>query len=94
MSRRILLTLLAIGLLAMLSAVAGLAVFTDQATIGANAFDTGNVDINTAPTTALVTFTGMAPGDSATSSLVVSNDGTCSSDTPSAAPPPTRTPWA
>ena len=75
MGKRILITIAAIGALTLLAAMAGLAVFTDQETIGANAFDTGTVDLNTAPVTALVTFTGMAPGDSVTNSLVVSNDG-------------------
>lgn len=75
MMKRILVTIAAIGVLTLLAAMAGLAVFTDQETIGANAFDTGTIDLSTAPTTALVTFTGMAPGDSVTNSLVVSNDG-------------------
>ena len=77
MSRRILLTLLAIGLLPLLTAVAGLAVFTDQETIGANTFGTGLVDLSTVPTTALVTFSGMVPGDAVqpAAGVVVSNDG-------------------
>ena len=75
MLKRILLTIAAIGALTLLAAMAGLAVFTDQETIGANAFDTGTIDLSTAPTTALVTFTGMAPGDTVTNSLVVSNIG-------------------
>ena len=75
MLKRILLAVAAIGVLALVGGIAGLAVFTDQETIGANAFDTGTVDLSTAPTTALVTFTGMAPGDSVTNSLVVSNIG-------------------
>jgi len=75
MMKRILVTIVAIGSLTLLAAIAGLAVFTDQETFGANAFDTGTIDLSTAPTTALVTFSGMAPGDSVTNSLVVSNDG-------------------
>ena len=77
MFKHILLTLAAIGILASLGGLAGLAVFTDQATIGANAFDTGNVAISTTPATALVTFTAMAPGDSVqpAAGVVVSNDG-------------------
>ncbi len=77
MFKRILLTLLAIGLLPLLTAVAGLAVFTDQETIGANVFGTGLVDISTVPTTALVTFSGMVPGDAVqpAAGVVVSNDG-------------------
>ena len=41
MMKRILVTIAAIGALTLLAAIAGLAVFTDQETIGANAFDTG-----------------------------------------------------
>jgi len=76
MAKKILLGVLGIGLLALVSGFAGLAVFTDQETVDSNDFDTGSVDISTAPTTALVTVTGMAPGDSVTNSLVVTNAGT------------------
>ncbi|MDZ4277861.1 MAG: TasA family protein [Dehalococcoidia bacterium] len=78
MGKRILLTLLAIGLLSLLAGLAGFAVFTDQATIPSNNFTTGSVDISTTPTTALVTFKGMVPGDAVqpTAGVVVSNDGT------------------
>ena len=76
MSRKILYALLSIGVLTAISAVAALSVFTDQETIGANTFSTGDVDLSTAPTTALVTFTpAMVPGDTVTNSVVVSNPG-------------------
>ena len=75
MSKRILLTMLAIGLLATLSGIASLAVFTDTASVGSNTFTTGTVDITTSPTTALVTFSGMAPGDSVTNGITVTNAG-------------------
>ena len=77
MLKYILLTLAAIGLLGSLGGLAGVALFTDQATIGANAFDTGSLAISTTPTTALVTLTGMVPGDAIQPSagVVVSNDG-------------------
>jgi hypothetical protein len=51
------------------------AIFTDTQSVGGNAFDTGNVDIATSPTSAVVTFTNMAPGDMVTNPLTVSNDG-------------------
>lgn len=51
------------------------AVFSDSQAVGANTFSTGTVDISTSPTTALVTFSGMAPGDQTTQSLTVSNAG-------------------
>ncbi len=75
MPRRILFTILAIGLVALLSGFAGLAVFTDTASVGGNTFTTGTVDISTAPSSALVTFSGMAPGDQVTNSIVVTNAG-------------------
>jgi hypothetical protein len=75
MSKHILFISLAIGILSLLSGIAGLAVFTDQQTIDANSFSTGSVDISTAPTTALVTFSDMTPGDAVTDDVVVSNDG-------------------
>jgi predicted ribosomally synthesized peptide with SipW-like signal peptide len=75
MSKYILIAVLALGLLGGLSGLAGLALFTDTATVGANTFGTGNVDIATAPTTALITFTDMVPGDTDTGDLVVSNAG-------------------
>jgi len=75
MSRNVLLGALAIGLLASLSGLAGMALFTDQATVGSNVFDTSDIDISTAPTTALVTLSDMIPGDSVTDDVIVSNDG-------------------
>ena len=54
------------------------AIFTDTQSVGANAFTTGTVDISTAPTTALVSFTSppMAPGDSVVDDVTVNNSGT------------------
>jgi predicted ribosomally synthesized peptide with SipW-like signal peptide len=56
-------------------AVGTLAVFTDSQAVDANTFTTGTVDVATAPTTALVTFSNMVPGDSVTDDIVVSNGG-------------------
>ena len=53
-----------------------LAVFTDTATVPANTFTAGTIDISTAPASALVTYSAMAPGDTTTQSLVVTNAGT------------------
>ena len=75
MLRKIFLALLGIGVLAMLAGVASLSVFTDSAAVDSNSFTTGTVDISTAPTTALVTFSNMAPGDTVTNSLVATNAG-------------------
>ena len=51
------------------------ALFTDSDSIGANTFSTGTIVLDTSPTSALVTFSAMAPGDLATSTLTVSNNG-------------------
>jgi predicted ribosomally synthesized peptide with SipW-like signal peptide len=76
MVKKILFTLIAVGLLSAMSGMGGLAVFTDQAANDANTFTTGTVDISTSPASAFITFSNMAPGDSTTQSLVVSNAGT------------------
>ena len=54
----------------------GLAVFTSTASVGSNTFTTGTVNLTTLPTTALVTFAGMAPGDQVTAPITVTNAGT------------------
>ncbi len=76
--RRILLMLLTFGLA--LSGALGsgwsLALFTDTAALGGNAFTTGTVDIGTSPASALVTYSNMMPGDTANGTLTVSNSGT------------------
>jgi hypothetical protein len=51
------------------------AVFTDTASNGSNTFSTGNVDISTSPASAIVSFSGMLPGDVVTGSVTVSNAG-------------------
>ena len=51
------------------------AVFTDAASNAGNTFATGNVDINTSPASAFITFSDMAPGDKVTQPLTVSNAG-------------------
>ncbi len=75
-AKRILLALLGIGLLGVLGGVAGLALFTDSASVGSNTFSTSSIDIATSPTSALVTFSGMVPGDTVTNPLTVLNNGT------------------
>lgn len=74
--RTILIGLLAIGILVVGVGVGTGALFTDTQSVDANTFTTGTVDIATNPTTALVTFSGMAPGDQVTNPLVVTNSGT------------------
>ena len=52
------------------------AVFTSTASNGANTFTTGTVVIGTSPASAVITYSGMAPGDKVTAPLTVSNTGT------------------
>src|SRR6185369_9580196 len=75
MLRRYLAIALAIGVTAGFIGL-GSALFTDNKSVGANTFSTGTVIISTNPTTALVTFSNMAPGDAVSAPITVSNDGT------------------
>lgn len=52
------------------------ALFTDTQSVASNTFSTGTVDIASSPTSALVTFSDMAPGDKVTAPITVSNNGT------------------
>jgi hypothetical protein len=63
------------GLLSAAPWAATQALFTDTQAVGANAFTTGTVDISTNLTTALITFSTMAPGDRVTNPMVVTNAG-------------------
>ncbi len=77
MLRRLLATLVVVSVLASLGVFGTFAVFTDSETVPNNAFtSTGTVDISTNPTTALVSYSLMAPGDEVTNPITVSNDGT------------------
>lgn len=72
---RILLALLVTGAVAGSLGVASNAIWTDSQEVDANVFSTGTINISTNPTTALVTFSGMAPGDEVTNDITVTNAG-------------------
>jgi len=73
---RILVVLLLVGVVAASLGVASNAIWTDSEDVDANVFSTGTLDISTNPTTALVTYSDMAPGDSTGGqSLTVTNAG-------------------
>jgi len=72
---RILVVLLVVGVVAASLGVASNAIWTDSEDVDANVFSTGTLDIGTSPTTALVTFSDMAPGDEVTAEITVSNAG-------------------
>lgn len=76
-SRPMLKSMLALAMsVAALAAVTTSALFTETDTVGANSFATGSVDLSTTPTTQIVyAASDMAPGDSETGSVTVSNDG-------------------
>ena len=76
MIRRILYGLAGVGVLASLIGFGGLSLFTASTDNDGNAFTSGSVDISTAPASAFLTLLNMAPGDSVTEQLTVSNDGT------------------
>ena len=74
--KKIAATVAIVGVLAGLGAFGALSIFTSTATVPDNAFTTGTVDISTSSDgIALITYDNMAPGDTTTQPLVVSNDG-------------------
>jgi len=74
--RRILVSLIAVSLLAACVSLGGLSLFTESVDNGSNAFTSGSVDISTSPASAFVTMSNMVPGDSVTELLTVTNGGT------------------
>ena len=76
MLKKVLATLVVVSLLASFAVFGSFAIFTDTQSVPDNAFSVGTVDISTNPTTALVTFSGMAPGDQVTNPITVTNAGT------------------
>jgi spore coat-associated protein N len=73
--RKLAASIVVLALLATILTAGALAVFTDTQSVGANTFSTGDVDISTSPASALVTFSGMLPGDQVTAPITVTNDG-------------------
>ena len=76
LAKKLLATTAVLALLVSVVSISVLALFTDTQSVGNNTFSTGTVDISTNPTTALVTYSDMAPGDEVTNPITVSNDGT------------------
>jgi spore coat-associated protein N len=78
--RRTRLMALAVAGLAVVGMTAGtwsLALFTSQAVVSSNTFTAGTVILTTDhPSTAIISFSNMAPGDQVTNPLLVSNTGT------------------
>jgi spore coat-associated protein N len=76
MAKKLTFTIVVLALFITVISLSVIAVFTDTQSVGSNTFSTGTVDISTSPTTALVTYADMAPGDEVTNPITVSNDGT------------------
>jgi len=76
MIRRILVSLIAIGALAACVSLGGLSLFTESVDNGSNAFTSGSVDISTSPASAFIIMSNMAPGDSVTDQVTITNGGT------------------
>ena len=66
---------LALSLTGLSSLVTG-AFFTDSQLVTANTFSNGTVKLGVSPASAAVTLTNMAPGDTVTGSINISNTGT------------------
>ena len=75
MYRMFLMGLLTIGLLSTGGLAGTAALFTDTQAVGANTFTTGTLDLTAAPATAIVTFSGMAPGSTTVGAVTVTNGG-------------------
>lgn len=75
MFRKTLVLLVLVGVLATL-AIGASALFTSSATVNSNTFSTGTLNLTTSPTSTLVTFSNMAPGDQVTAPLTITNTGT------------------
>jgi hypothetical protein len=71
--RKLATSVLVLGALASVLTERTLALFSDSDGVGANAFTNSTINLTTNPTSALVTFAGMQPGDAVTSAVVVTN---------------------
>ena len=73
--RKLAITTAVLGGVVALSTFGTMALFTDSDTVGANTFSTGTIILTTSPTSALVTYSNMMPGDVVTNPMVVTNAG-------------------
>lgn len=73
--RKVWIALLAVGVVAGAPWALTHAIFTDTQAVGSNTFSTGSVDISSSPTSALLSLSGMAPGDKVTAPITISNAG-------------------
>ncbi len=74
-ARRLVATFVALLAFGVVTVTGTLAVFSDQETNAGNTFSTGSINLTVAPTSAIVSFSGMMPGDQVTDDVVVTNAG-------------------
>ncbi len=76
MFKRVLISLIAVSTLAAcVSLGGGLSLFTQSIDDGSNAFTSGSVVISASPSSAFITMSNMAPGDTETEDLTIANEG-------------------
>ena len=76
MIRRILVSLIAMSALVACVSLGGLSLFTESVDNGSNAFTSGSVDISTSPASAFIVMSDMAPGDTVTEKVTITDGGT------------------
>ncbi|HJX62098.1 MAG TPA: TasA family protein [Dehalococcoidia bacterium] len=75
MLKKLLATLVVVSVGASFVVFGSFAIFTHSQSVPSNTFSTGTLDLSTNPTSALVTFSGMAPNDAVTNPITVTNSG-------------------
>jgi predicted ribosomally synthesized peptide with SipW-like signal peptide len=73
--KKVVISLLVIGVVATIALVGAVALFTDSETNPSNSFSTGTVDLAINPATAMFTVSNMVPGDVDYSGIQVTNSG-------------------
>jgi len=73
--KKVVISLLVIGVVATIALVGAVALFTDSETNPSNSFSTGTVDLAINPATAMFTVSNMVPGDVDYSGIQVTNNG-------------------
>jgi spore coat-associated protein N len=73
--KKVVISLLALGVVVSIALVGAIALFTDQETNPTNSFSTGTLDLAIDPATAMFTVSAMAPGDVEYSGIQVTSSG-------------------
>ena len=73
--KKIVVSLLILGVVLAVALVGAIALFTDSATNPTNSFSTGTIDLAIDPATAMYTVSNMAPGDVEYSGILMTNSG-------------------